>query len=140
MSNWDLKPERILMNPRDYRDLVVYSLCLEGWREDDATKEADRRMEVMSKDQETHLKEAVEALSSVDFSEGGKTYAGTLLRSTFEGTFPPFCSPSYREEFFASDERPDPLIRAYHLGVLSQGEGLTPTDQAEWADLQETYP
>jgi hypothetical protein len=140
MADWDLKPSRILMNVDTYRDLVGYGLCEEGWSESEAQVEADRRIEVMSKDHEIHLREAVESLSRVDFNDLGDTFAGLLLRGSFNGTFPPGVDPESQEEFFSSEGLPRPLVRAYRLGISHRGRGLTDDEEEEWISLQMTYP
>ena len=137
--NWDFKPSRLIMNARDYNDLVVYSLMEEGWSHSAASKEADRRIEVMSKTQDEHRQEAVDAFRNLDFTPGAKTFAGALLRGAFEGTFPIGC-PDYLEEFYAQEDRPEPLVRAYRLGLSSRDGGMSPDERAEWDTLQEAHP
>jgi len=139
-ANWDLRPTKIFMHPDDYRDLVIWGLVEEGWTESAAEKEADRRIEVMRKDQETNPKEAVEALPKVEFSENAKTFGGTLLRGAFDGTFPPWTDDAHRAEFYANLERPEPMIRAYLLGLSFRDGGLIETEQEEWDALQEAHP
>lgn len=141
MGDWDLKPSRILMDAGTYRDLVIFSLCEEGWSESEARVEADRRLDIMSKDQETHLREAVEALSQIDFNEDlGDTFAGLLLRGSFKGTFPPGVDPEFREKFFSEEGRPEPIVRAYRLGLLHRDGGLTEDEEKEWDSLRAKYP
>lgn len=135
-----LKPSKTFMHPDKYRDLVVYGLCAEGWTQAEAEAEAGRRLEGMRKTPEEHLAEATEQLQGLSFEPRAQTFAGTLLRGAFDGTFPPFISRESQAEFYANEERPEPLRQAYKLGLSNRDGGLSSVEAAEWATLQESYP
>jgi hypothetical protein len=43
-DDWKLEPARVYMHPSDFRDMVVDVLRAEGWTDEAAIAEADRRL------------------------------------------------------------------------------------------------
>lgn len=50
--DWDLPVSHVYMGPETYREIVVCGLMEDGWTEEAANAEVDRRFEVMNSDTE----------------------------------------------------------------------------------------
>ncbi len=46
-DQWGMKPTKMMMSKGVYRDLVVWGLMQDGWTEESAEAEADRRVEII---------------------------------------------------------------------------------------------
>lgn len=51
-DNWSLPCTKVLMRQDDFRDLVAWGLMEQGWSEEDALREADRRLAVVEAEAE----------------------------------------------------------------------------------------
>jgi len=64
IESWGIPTQTVLMNPLDYRDLLIYGFVEEGMTETNAMKEADRRMAEMAEVQKRSEEKAVSQLLS----------------------------------------------------------------------------
>ena len=52
IDSWALQPQRVLMHPDDFRDILIWGLVEEGMSEAEARREADLRMASMQTEHE----------------------------------------------------------------------------------------
>jgi hypothetical protein len=69
-DNWKFGPTRVYMHPDTFRDLVAWQLVEQGWSEEEALSEADRRLATILPPPSEPDPLILEIMKQMDLGEG----------------------------------------------------------------------